>query len=449
MKTLQLSIATLLAVPLTLWSDVGDLQKSSLTIYNANLALVHEKRSLSLNEGVQTLIYPDVAKSINIESINVTLPKETTLYSQQFRYDKLTLDKLLEAHIEKKVSLRILKNAHDFKVISATLLSYSSNDVIVQTSDYKIKSYDKKSVIFSDIPQTLITKPSLLWNVKSSKNSRSNLELDYLIKNISWKSNYILNIEKNKANLTGWISIENNSGKAFKKTELKLLAGDVNKAQQPRPILYKAMRSAEFNTPKVSAIAYEGYHFYTIPFPITLLNNEKTQIQYFSKKDIAIQRVYKTHLANPLYMRGLKKHNVTQYISLPALKSELAKGVVRSYSKLQTQTLFLGETRIGHTPKNTPLELKIGTNFDIKVEESVLSRSDNNSKLDATIEYSVTNNSDEQKSVELLVAFNKDTRSKVKTKEKFSFTKNSELLFNIKVAPNATKRFKVHYTKTK
>jgi hypothetical protein len=430
-------------------SDVGELQQSSLTIYNTNLALVHEKRAITLNEGTQILTYPDVAKSINIESINVTLPTDTKLYSQQYRYDKLTLDKLLEAHINKKISLRILKNAQDFKIISATLLSYSSQNVIVQTSDYKIKIYEKRSVIFEDIPQTLITKPSLLWNVESDKNTHSSLEVDYLIKNISWSSNYILNIDKESANLTGWISIKNNSGKVFKNTDLKLLAGDINQLQPRTPTLYKSMRSSDFSSNSVSTIAHEGYHLYTIPFPITLQNNEKTQIQYLSKKDITIQRKYKVYLSNPLYMKALKKHNVTQYIALPSLDRELAKGVVRSYSKLKNQTLFIGETQISHTPKNTPIELKIGTNFDIKVEESLLSRSDTKSKLDATIEYNVKNSSDKEKTIELLVPFNKDTHSTIQTEQSYIFTPNSKLLFKIKVAPNTTQKFKAHYTKTK
>jgi hypothetical protein len=142
------------------------------------------------------------------------------------------------------------------------------------------------------------------------------------------------------------------------------------------------------------------------------------------------------------------EHDVTQYITFKNLEYPLPKGVVRSYSKLKGTNILLGESSINHTPKDTPISLTLGKNFDIKVKESILKRDDNKWQFYADIKYSVKNSSDKSKTVEILVPFNKNISSEVTSKERYTFTKGSFVTFNIDVKPNSTKEFKVHF-KTK
>ena len=110
-------------------SSLGtQIKENSLVVYNGNLGLVHEKRSLTLNPKDKTILYDDVASSINTDSVNVKLPTSVKLYSQQYRFDKLTQAKLLDAHIGKKVEVKILKDTKNFKIITAILLSSNSTD---------------------------------------------------------------------------------------------------------------------------------------------------------------------------------------------------------------------------------------------------------------------------------------------------------------------------------
>jgi len=422
----------------------------SLIVYNSNIGLVHEEKELSLKKEDTSIIYEGVASSINTDSVNVKLSPDVTLLSQQYRYDKLTQAKLLEAHIGKKVEVRRLKNSNEYQVISATLLSHNGNESIVKTIDYQILTVKSSSIIFETIPKALITKPSLVWNVITPKNVSSKLELDYLINNITFKSDYILNLDEKSSNLTGWITIDNRSGKSFQDTKLSLLAGDINRAN-PNAELYKNVRAIAVmdSAPQVSHQAYEGYHFYTIPFKVTLANNEKTQIKFVSKEKIPTQREYTAQLSNPLYLNGEIKTDVMQYLSLAPLDVPLPKGVVRTYSKLQGETILLGETQIAHTPKETPIKLKLGKNFDLKATQTLVKRGDTKNWFACDVEYSVANKSDEKKEVQLLIPFNKQSDSIIKTDKTYSFTKGNFVTFSLLVAPNATEKFNVHFESKK
>jgi len=437
-------------ISLLLFSSANSaILNNSLIVYNGNVGLVHEAKNIHIKKSDSTITYEDVASTIETDSVNVKLPDSVKLYSQQYRFDKLTLTKLLDAHIGKPVQVRILKDAKNFKVIDASLLANNGNSSLVKTTKGTIISVASRDIIFETIPSELLTKPSLVWNIKSSKTLNTKMEIDYLIKNITWSSDYILNLDENSANLSGWITINNRSGKKFTNTSLYVLAGEINRASKPtyrREVMYA---KAVADSAPVSQEALEGYHFYTIPFKVDLANNENTQIKFTDKKNLKFSRKYSAHLYNPLYLRGEIKSDVTQFIKLSGLDIPLPKGVVRTYSKLRNTSILLGETNIKHTPKDTPLELKLGKNFDLKVSQTILSRDDSQRYYSADIKYTIKNSSDKSKTVELLVPFNKNKKSIVKTSQKYEFTKGNLVTFNVQIKANSSKSFKVHFESKK
>ena len=452
MKKLSIAlISSILTTSILLGSSLSqNSTSSSLIIYNSNVGLVHENRELNVKKNDKEIIYGDVASTINTDSVNVDLPKGVSLFSQQYRFDKLTQKKLLDAHIDKRVDVKVMKDSKNFKIIPATLLSNDGKISIIRTKEKNILTVDSKDIIFKNIPSELITKPSLVWNVKAKSNIKSEMSIDYLISQIGWKSNYILNLKKDKANLSGWITINNRSGKSFKEINLHVLAGDINRARQPRENyrVAKSMQMMADSAPKVAHQAHEGYHFYTIPFKVNLANNEKTQIKFITLNNIDVKRKYSATMYNPNYLQGEMKHDVTQHITLKGLKLPLPKGVVRSYSKLGDTNILLGESSLKHTPKDTPISLKLGKNFDVKVKETVIKRDDNRWQFSADINYSVKNSSNESKTVEILVPFNKNSSSEVESTQRYTYTKGNLVTFILVVKPQSTKEFKVHF-KTK
>ncbi|MBU1928059.1 hypothetical protein KKG77_03575, partial [bacterium] len=342
------------------------------------------------------------------------------------------------------------KDDQSFKIINARLLSSENAKSLVQASDGNIITVDSDAIIFREIPGELITKASLVWNVEAKNNVNAAMKIDYLINNISWKSNYILNLTKDEASLDGWISIDNRSGKAYEDVDIHVLAGDINRAVQ-QPVQYKQVRSMTMMEDSSNVVhqAHEGYHFYTVPFKVSIANNEKTQIKFINKTNIPVQRKYSAMLSDPSNFNTQVEHTLTQSLTLSPLDIALPKGVVRTYSKLGNINILLGESNLEHIPKESSISLEIGKSFDLKVTESIESRDDDQYRINATMKYTLKNNSDEPKTLELLVPFNKDDNSKVKTDQNFIYTKGNLVTFSIPVDAMSTKEFSVNFISQK
>lgn len=63
---------------------------------------------------------------------------------------------------------------------------------------------------FPEIPDNLIAKPTLVWLV-DSRDRRQSVEVSYLSRNLSWKSDYVMvvNADDTRADLTAWVTLTN------------------------------------------------------------------------------------------------------------------------------------------------------------------------------------------------------------------------------------------------
>ncbi|WP_280332327.1 hypothetical protein [Sulfurimonas sp. C5] len=418
---------------------------SSLVIYNNNKALVNETRELSLQKNDTEIVYDNVASTIHTDSVNIKLPSGVSLTSQQYRYDKLSVQKMLEVYLNKEVRVKLSEHRH----INATLLSANAPFVLVKSMDNEIIPVKFENIIFKDFPENFITTPSLIWNVKTKKDLHDNVELDYLISNISFNNSYTLNIEKDSSELDGWFNIDNRSGKSFKNSSLAFLAGDVNFVQNPTPIAYKTMATLAESDMMPQEQSFSGYHYYKLPFKVNLPNNEKTQIKFLSLPSLKIAREYISTVQNPLYLHGEQKSSVMQEVSFQNGAQVLPKGVVRVYGKLDGQKILLGESNINHTPKNETLHLGIGKEFDLEVMQTLLQRDEQKHHISSAIQYSVKNSSKEEKTVTLRIPFYKERSAKVYSKEKYTYTKGNLVTFILPVKANTTKKFTVKFEKNR
>ena len=222
----------------------------TLTIYNDNFAMIQEVRGLRLARGTQEYRVSDVTDQIeptSVRFLSLSAPDTVTLHEQRFEFDLAGTDRLLERYLGQPVVVTIEEGG----TFSGTLLNAHSGDAILQLEDGSvqvIKSQTITTLQFPALPEGLITKPTLVWLLESTKSMKHNVQLSYLTKGLRWQAEYIASIreEEGLLELGGWASIENRSGHTFKDARVRLVAGDVHRVS-PQP--YRAKTACEGKRP--------------------------------------------------------------------------------------------------------------------------------------------------------------------------------------------------------
>jgi hypothetical protein len=351
----------------------------AVTVYNGNLGVVRETRQLEFQKGSGKISFIDVPSLIDPTSVGFKLQdqsKSVAILEQNYAYDLVSPEKIYSKYIDKEIEL-INK---DGKIFTGILLSFSGGAVVLKEKSEKIQIIRMDEIIntnFPDLPDGLITRPTLFWLYNSDFNGKTACDVSYQTSGMNWTAEYVGILSENEKNLdlTGWSSITNNSGATFKDATLKLVAGDIHRAPEPRR---RDMYEAEsmYMAKAAQATGFEEkeffeYHLYTLPRKATLANNEIKQISLFEPAMTKIDKefYFEPDVNNRKVKVILKFTNSKELglgIPLPEGRARIFK------ADTDGSMILLGEDRIKHTPKDEKLELNIGYAFDISVEEKIL-----------------------------------------------------------------------------
>ncbi|MFN3344412.1 MAG: DUF4139 domain-containing protein [Chloroherpetonaceae bacterium] len=364
MKPSLFIASMLLAMSITLEAQERTI---AVTVYNDNLGVVKETRPINLQRGVSEIKISDVAAQIDPTSVYIKL--NGTVVEQNYQYDLVSVYKILEKYLDKSVQLINEKG----ELLEGTLLSAREGQLVLRNRNgglTMIGGLDKYRVNVADLPEGLITKPTLVWTVDSRAGGRQNAEISYHTAGLKWHAEYVavLNKDDSKLNLKAWVSIENQSGATYPNATLKLIAGDVNRVQEQMPVYPmgrgKMMMQEATGAPQFEEQSLFEYHAYALQRPTTLANNETKQISLFEAENVSVVKKFQH--------KGGKKVNVVvefENKSSNQLGMPLPKGKVRVNKEDRGAVEFIGEDQIDHTPKDEKVSLKIGDAFDIVAEE--------------------------------------------------------------------------------
>ncbi len=380
----------------------------AITVYNQNLALVKEGRTLDFQKGVNKMNLTDVASSIDPTSVHFKLKSggdNIQLLEQNYQYDLVSSDKILEKYLGNDIDV-IMKNGD---VLHGRYLSSSSGYLVLQLPEGAIRlinGLEMLSVTAPKLPEGLIVVPTLQWLLSSEVSGKRDVEVSYLTSNINWHAEYIalLDATDTKLQLSGWVSLDNQSGKTYRDAKLKLVAGDINRVKPPQPMYAKGavMLDRVATAEGFEEKAFFEYHMYTLGRPSTIANNETKQVSLFDPATTPIKKLYRYTAAD-----GSKDVNVVvsfKNSEANGMGMPLPAGKIR-LTKLDTDGSeeFLGEDQIDHTPKDEEVEIKVGNAFDVVGETNTIDSkriSDHVSEL--TIEVKLRNHKKEDVTVSAL-----------------------------------------------
>ncbi len=359
----------------------------AVTVYNDGRGLVREERNIDLALGVNEVRFMDVAEQIQAPTVRVA-PIEGAPFNvleQNYEYDLLSPAKLLDKFVGQTITLvqqKLMNNSTVEESVDAKLLS-NNNGTVWEMGGKIVVNPPYSRMVFPNVPENLIAKPTLVWQIGAPTAGKRRIEASYITGGMQWSADYVLSLDptEEKAGLQGWVTINNNSGASYKDAKLKLVAGDVHKAQPDRPQALGRMVAAEMSMAKQS-FAEEGlfeYHLYTLDRPSTIKNAQTKQIQLLQAEGIKISKDYVLnggmHYFQSVWSGPASKEKIAVFISFknseatPGLGQPLPKGIVRVFKKDRSGSpQLIGEDNIDHTPRNEDVKLELGNAFDIVAE---------------------------------------------------------------------------------
>lgn len=366
-------------------SDRTASEHVSITVYNQNFGLVREVRKVHLGTGQVELAYRDVSAHIQPETVHLkSLAQDdaATVLEQNYRYDLLSPETLLKKYLGKTIKVyRYNEHTGADEVKAAEVLSVEGGTVL--KIDGEITSNFAGRFAFPEVPENLLQKPTLVWLLASSA-ADQRLEVTYLTQELNWHADYVLSVdaEDRRADLTGWVTLQNNTGTSYDNAELKLVAGDVQRVAPPLPES-RDMMSAPPMAPPAPQFQEEGlfeYHLYSLSRPTSLKDKEQKQVSLLSASDVGVNKQL-IFFGAPQYFRAnygqvVQNQKVGVYLDLQnsvqnQLGMPLPKGTVRVYkSDKGGQKQFIGEDSIDHTPRDERVRIKLGEAFDVVADRA-------------------------------------------------------------------------------
>jgi hypothetical protein len=356
----------------------------AVTIYTDNFAVVRETRNITFTKGLNKIKLTDVASAIEPASVNfqcLSAPGAVTILEQNYQYDLAGTAGLLRRYIDKNITVSIKGSGADAgRELAGVLLAVTGDELLLKGEANSIEIIDRGSieqVSLKEPLEELAIKPTLVWLANTTEDGNQLCRLSYTTAQVGWSADYSaeLNSDETKLDFSGWVTIDNKSGTAYNDADIKLIAGDVRRITEPRPIYRKmaGVELAQADTTGFEEAPFMEYHLYTLGRKSTIDDNQVKQIELIRPvKDITTKKLY-------IYERGRGNNKVQvklefQNTTENKLGVPLPAGKVRVYKKLAGDGAleFVGEDRINHTAEKEKLSLYVGNAFDIAAEYTLL-----------------------------------------------------------------------------
>jgi hypothetical protein len=367
-------------------STLADQQSVAVTIYNENLALVKDQRKIQLGSGQNTLAFRDVSAQMRPETAllrSLSSPGKLSVIEQNFDFDLLTPQKLLEKFVGKSVGIIKTNPATGAETTEQAQVLAANNGVVLKMGD-RIETGVPGRIVYGDVPANLRDRPTLVMSLNNGGAAQQDVELSYLTGGLGWKADYVaeLNAADDKLDLSGWVTLTNTSGASYRNAKLQLVAGDVNRVQDERRLVRAMSKMEMAASADVQQMAEESlleYHLYTLDRSTTIAENQTKQVSLLSASGVPVRKELLLRGADYYYSSSYgelgQKMKVGVFVEFDnkenaRLGMPLPKGIIRVYKKDGAgNAQFVGEDRIDHTPRNEKVRLKLGEAFDVTADK--------------------------------------------------------------------------------
>lgn len=364
-------------------------QPARLTVYQNDLALVQERRSIQ-PDGDGWVDIRGVSEQAVVDSLHLA-PTVGGVMQQAFRNEPPTLPALLERHVGERVTV-IHTNPGNGEEhhLTPLLVAIDGNRLLIADNDH-LESLPINDPAwrfrFGSLPRGMDAKPVL--RAQFGIVDPQEAALSYLTGGVGWRAHYRLVLEDARGNeqigdIEARVAVRNDTGIDWRDATVELVAGTLRRvsrssAPTPRPeMLMRAMAVADAGAaPAMPARAEFGdYHLYSLPTPVTLPAHERRDLLLLAREQVPVRREYRFDFGanRGLYQPLTQQDPVAATIRLRVDndgEEPLPGGDWRVYGRDKSGVLrLLGEDAAADIPVGRELQLDIGRAFDLTAKRT-------------------------------------------------------------------------------
>lgn len=382
----------------------------AVTIYNNDLALVQDRRELTLPAGRSRQEFPDVSARIRAETVTLT-GGNLGIVEQNFDYDLLSPAALMQKAVGETITIVRINPATGAETRERARVLAANNGVVLQIGERIEVLRDDGlpvRVIFDKVPEGLRPRPTLSVTLNAPRGGRQPVTLTYLTPGLAWDADYVALFDEaaGRMDVQGWVTLNNQSGTAYRNADVMLVAGAVRTDGRPErygggyppppPPPPPPLRQAGTETAGRERIG--DFYLYPLPERTTIAEAQQKQVSFLDVSGAPAARAYEFRNGwlgsspEPVSVNTVLRFSTGR---AQGLGDALPAGTVRVYQRDSRGTpQFVGESRIGHTPMGSDLGLTTGQAFDVKVQPTVEQRrrvSSDGSRWRTAMRYRLTN----------------------------------------------------------
>ena len=377
----------------------------AVTIYNNNLALVQDTRSIAMPVGRSRQEFPDVSAQIRPETVSFA-SDDAVIVEQNFDYDLLSPTKLMEKAVGKTVTIVRMNPATGVEIREQARVLATNGGVVLQIgSRIEVLRDDglPVRVIFDKVPDNLRARPTLSVTVQNGRAGTRPARITYLTPGLGWKADYVTLFDETagKVDVQGWITLNNSTGTSFQNAEVVMVAGTPSSSDgggergYQRPPVSRGQPGTESGTRG----RLGDYYLYPLRERTTIANAQTKQISFLDVQGAGANKAYEFRVG---WLQNVEipasASTVVKFSNSASggLGDQLPAGTVRVYLRdARGQPQFIGENQIGHTPMGSELAIRTGDAFDVKVAAAVTKREQINSdEWERSARYRITDSRD-------------------------------------------------------
>jgi hypothetical protein len=352
----------------------------AVTIYNNDLALVQDRRTVDVAAGRQRVEFQDVSGKIRPETVSLAAT-DLGVVEQNFDFDLLTPAKLMEKAVGKTVTIVRTNPATGAETREvAEVLATNGGAVLKIGQRIEVLRDDglPVRVIFDKVPDNLRARPTLSLLVDAKRGGERPATLSYLTPGLGWRADYVASYDETAGllDVQGWVTLTNTTGTTFDNAQTVLVAGSPN--QESTGPVFQPWRGQARATLVHAGTESGGrerlgdYYLYPLAERTTIANMQTKQVSFLDVHGVPAEHGYEFR-NGWLQTSDDPRSAQSVYRFTTGAKSgvgdQLPAGVLRFYMRdKRGDPQFIGESHIDHTPMGSSLSLSTGDAFDVKVK---------------------------------------------------------------------------------